>query len=73
MTSHNPQNERIKRQYFVNLKEAKRYSEASPDAAAASLYRFEVYTRFRDLEAFHIAQATGFKHHLAVQVNARTG
>jgi hypothetical protein len=27
MTKHNPENERIKRQYFAYLKEAKRHSE----------------------------------------------
>ncbi len=73
MTTHNAQNERIKRQYFAYLKEAKRYSEASLDGAAAALHRFEAYTRFRDFKAFHIAQAIGFKRHLAGQTNARTG
>ena len=72
MKTHNPQNERIKRQYFTYLKEAKRYSEASLDGVAKALHRFETYTRFRDFKRFHIQQAVGFKRHLAEQVNLRT-
>ena len=34
---HNPENERIKRSYFLYLKEARRLSEHSVDAAAAAL------------------------------------
>ena len=34
MKTHNAENERIKRQYFIYLKEAKRYSESSLDGAA---------------------------------------
>ena len=42
MVKHNANNERIKRQYFVFLKEAKRHSEATVDAVAKALARFEV-------------------------------
>jgi integrase len=55
------------------LKEAKGRSEASIDAVAKALNRFETYTRFRDFKAFHIEQAKGFKAHLAEQMNLRTG
>ena len=44
MTKHNPKNERIKRQYFAYLREAKRQSEASVDAVAAALARFILVT-----------------------------
>lgn len=37
MSKHNPENERIKRQYFAYLKEAKRHSEPILDAAAKAL------------------------------------
>jgi integrase len=73
MTKHNPENERIKRQYFLYLKEAKRYSEASVDAAAKALSRFENYTRHRDFKAFHFEQAVAFKKHLAEQDGQRSG
>ena len=53
MTKHNPSNERIKRQYFTFLKEAKRHSETTVDAAADALARFETATKHRDFKAFH--------------------
>jgi integrase/recombinase XerD len=65
MPMHNPNNERIKRQYFVFLKEAKRQSEDSVDAVAKALTRFEADTRYRDFRAFHFEQAVAFKKRLA--------
>jgi integrase/recombinase XerD len=65
-------NERIKREHFFWLKEAKGRNEASIDAVAKALNRFETYTKFRDFKQFHIEQARGFKAHLAEQRNART-
>lgn len=73
MQMYDAENERIKRQYFIYLKEAKRYSEASIDGVAKALNRFEIYTKFRSFKGFHIEQAVGFKRHLSKQVNARTG
>ena len=67
MRKHCPENERIKRQYFAYLKEAKRHSEPSVDAAAKALNRFEEYTRYRDFKTFHSEQAVAFKRHLAEQ------
>ncbi len=73
MATHNPNNERIKRQYFAFLKEAKRQSEATVDAVAKALHRFEVYTKFRDFKSFHHQQAIAFKNHLAEQRAQRSG
>jgi integrase len=73
MTKHNPQNERIKRKYFAYLREAKRHSETSVDAAAKALSRFEAYNRFKDFRAFHFEQAIAFKRHLAEQTAKRSG
>lgn len=73
MTKHNPENERIKRKYFAYLKEAKRHSEPTVDAAARALSRFEEYTRYRDFKAFHFEQAVAFKRHLAEQTGRRSG
>ena len=73
MRTHSPENERIKRAYFIYLKEARRLSEHSIDAAAAALSRFEEYTKYRDFKRFHIQQAVGFKRKLADQVSQRTG
>src|SRR5215471_7990175 len=72
MKTHSPQNERIKRRYFTYLAEAKGFSEATLDAVAKALNRFETYTRFRDFKAFHIEQAKGFKAHLSEQQSLRS-
>ncbi len=73
MRTHSPENERIKRAYFIYLKEARRLSEHSIDAAAAALSKFEDYTKYRDFKRFHIQQAVGFKRKLSDQVSQRTG
>lgn len=73
MTKHNAENERIKRQYFAYLKEAKRHSEPTVDAVAKALSRFEEYTRYRNFKAFHFEQAIAFKRHLAMQTGRRSG
>src|SRR5262245_53590823 len=73
MRKHNPENERIKRAYFEYLKEARRLSERSIDAAAAALTRFEEYTRYRDFKKFRTQQAVAFKRRLAEQISSRTG
>src|SRR5262249_20110580 len=41
MKTHTPQNERIKRAYFTYLAEAKGFSDATLDAVAKALNRFE--------------------------------
>lgn len=73
MRKHHPGNERIKRRYFVFLKEAKRQDESSVDAVAMAISRFEAYTKWRDFKAFHFEQAVGFKAYLSKQVNQQTG
>lgn len=73
MKKYNPDNERIKRKYLTFLKEAKRQNEASIDAVAKALSRFEEYTNYRDFKRFHFEQAIGFKNHLAKQNNQKTG
>jgi integrase len=55
------------------LKEAKRHSEPTVDAAAKALSRFEEYTRHRSFKAFHFEQAVAFKRHLAEQIGQRSG
>ncbi len=73
MQKHNAANERIKRRYFIYLKEAKRQSEATVDAVAAALARFETYNKKRDFKTFHHQQAVAFKRWLAEQKNEVTG
>jgi integrase/recombinase XerD len=73
MKKHNANNERIKRNYFTFLKEAKRQNVSSVDAVAMAISRFESYTKFKDFKIFHHQQAVGFKNHLAKQTNQQTG
>lgn len=73
MTTHNANNERVKRQYFAYLKEAKRHSEPTVDAVAKAVARFEEDTKYRDFKAFHFEQAIAFKRRLAEQKNQQTG
>lgn len=73
MTKTNPANERIKRDYFRYLAEAKGRDEATVDGVAKSLARFEEATRHKDFRRFHREQAVAFKARLAAAPNARTG
>ena len=73
MKKHSAANERIKRQYFSFLKEAKRHSEPTVDAVAKALSRFEAFTRYRDFKDFHFEQAIAFKKHLAEQKGQQSG
>ena len=69
----NARNERIKHSYFEYLKEAEGYSEATIDAVAKALDRFETVTRRRAFSKFRREQAIAFKQHLDAQLNAKTG
>jgi integrase/recombinase XerD len=73
MRKHHPANERIKRDYFVFLKEAKGQSEDSVDAVAKAIARFEADTQHRDFKAFHAEQAVAFKRRLAERDSKTTG
>ena len=73
MAKYNPINERIKRQYFAYLKEAKRQSQATVDDVATALARFEANTGYRDFKAFHYEQAIAFKRRLAEHQSKATG
>src|SRR5271166_6264787 len=73
MTKRNAENERVKRRYLVYLKDAKGRDDASVDAAASAIERFEEHIKARAFRSFHIEQARAFKDHLAAAINARTG
>lgn len=72
MKKHDPENERVKHEYFTYLREARRRQEASIDAVAAALHRFEAFTGFKSFRHFHIDQAIRFKEHLAETRTNRT-
>jgi len=73
MTIYNAANERMKRQYFAYLADAKGHSEQTIDAVAKAIARFEGYTRYKDFKTFHIEQAKAFKRDLADQRGLRSG
>jgi hypothetical protein len=73
MIKRNPENERIKRRYLLYLRDAKGRDQASVDAAASAIERFEDYVKRRDFRSFHIEQARGFKAQLVTATNGRTG
>ncbi len=73
MSKYNAENERIKRQYFTFLKEAKRQDESTIDAVAKAIRRFEDYCSQRSFKKFNFNQAVAFKKHLANQRNIQTG
>lgn len=73
MAKHNADNARIKREYFQYLKEAGRRSEASIDAVAKALDRFEEANGHKDFRKFHRQQAVSFKRKLDEERAMRTG
>jgi integrase len=73
MRKHHPKNERIKREYFVWLEEAKRMNPSSVDQVAAAIAQFEESTGYRDFAAFHFEQARKFKRVLVEPTNSATG
>lgn len=73
MTKANAENERVKREYLIWLKEARGRSEATLDIAAAAIDRFQAQTRHRDFRKFRPELATSFKVHMAVETSSVTG
>jgi integrase len=73
MAKTNGANERIKRDYFRYLHEARGRDEATIDGVAKSLARFEESTKCRDFKRFNREMAVAFKKRLAESLNARTG
>jgi len=73
MPKHNAANTRIKREYFQYLKEAKRRDEASIDAVAKALSRFEESNGHKDFGRFNRNQAVAFKRKLDEQSSVITG
>ena len=73
MAKYNASNERVKRDYFRFLIEAKGRDPATIDRVAKSLARFEVSTGHRDFGRFHREQAMAFKRKFGGALNGRSG
>jgi hypothetical protein len=63
------ENERIKRQYFTYLREAKHLAERTLDGVVRGVALFETFTKGQDFRKFHIQQAIDFKASLTTQIN----
>lgn len=73
MARHNPANERIKRDYFAFLREAKGRDVATIDRVAMSIARFEDSAGRKDFKRFHREQAIAFKRRLGETISDRSG
>lgn len=73
MAKHNAANERVKRDYFAFLREAKGRDTATIDRVAQSLTKFEASTRHKDFKRFHKEQAIAFKKLLGEAINSKSG
>ncbi len=73
MPRYNAKNERVKKRYLNDLKEAEQRSGATIDGVRKALLRFEEHTAFADFATFDKEQAVGFKRHLENARSGRTG
>lgn len=73
MPKHNAANEIAKRDYLLWLSNAQGRSEATLDAVAAAIHRFEAHAAYREFKTFRREQAISFKAHLATLRNDKTG
>ena len=73
MTKRNAANEHVKRAYLQRLKEVEGRDEASIDAVAKAIDRFEEHSKHRDFKKFHVEQVCAFKRQIATTKNVRTG
>tara|TARA_R110000737_G_scaffold347621_1_gene379522 strand:- start:234 stop:1322 length:1089 start_codon:yes stop_codon:yes gene_type:complete len=73
MTKYNPENERIKKTYFIYLKEADQKSEATINGIRKAILRLEEYTEFKSFKTFNKDQAIAFKKYLDNKVGERSG
>lgn len=72
-TKTNPQNDRVKRDYLVWLKEAKQRSAATAEQVRHAIDRLEAYTGFKDFNTYNKEQALGFKRALLTATAQRSG
>src|ERR1700722_10940898 len=69
----NPQNDRVKRDYLIWLKEAKQRSASTVEQARHAIDRLEIYTGFKDFGTFNKEQALAFKRALLGTTAKRSG
>ncbi|MCP3660110.1 MAG: site-specific integrase [Bacteroidetes bacterium] len=72
MIKYNAENERIKRKYFIYLKEAFKKSQSTIDNIRKSLTRYEQFTEHKDFKTFSKKKAMDFKNHFLKAKNKQT-
>jgi len=72
MPKMNEQNERIKRQYFAYMREAKGRDDKTVNKIALALRKYEQSTKWKSFKMFHIEDAVRFKSDLRKAKNPRT-
>ncbi|MCP3659608.1 MAG: site-specific integrase [Bacteroidetes bacterium] len=73
MIKYNAENERIKRKYFIYLKEAFKKSQSTIDNIRKSLTRYEQFTEYKDFKTFNKKKAIDFKGSFLSSKNKQTG
>lgn len=73
MQKQNPENERIKRKFFLHLEGPKGRDQKTIQKHADAIAWFEKTTGYKSFKKFHIDQAVKFRRHLQETPNSRTG
>lgn len=73
MNNFNPENERIKREYFEYLKEAYQKSSSTIDNIKKSIARYEKFTEYKNFKSFNKEKAIVFKNNLLQTKAKQTG
>jgi len=68
----NPENERIKRRYYVHMREADGLSEKTVEHAGWAIADFEKFTNWRSFKRFSSKDATAFKSDLLSKSRSRS-
>ena len=71
MRNYNPKNERIKHEYYLYLKHARRRADSTINGVRKAIDRYEDYTGKKDFSTFNKEKAMGFVRHLAAQKTAQ--
>lgn len=73
MTKRNPENERVKRAYFIYLRHADRKDETTVDKVAAAISRYEQATNFKSFKKFNLEDVPRYKAALSKAKSAHSG
>lgn len=73
MKKYNPQNERLKHDYFDRVRHAKRKSFATIDSIRKSILRYEEHTGYKHFSTFNRHRAIAFAEYLFEAMAERTG